>query len=54
MLSVQSCSVNSQNVAFKAKEKKSNVNSTSTSHAGLKPLLFGVQLLHLWGLQIFI
>lgn len=36
MLSVQSCSVNSQNVAFKAKEKKSNVNSTSTSHAGLK------------------
>ena len=36
MLSVQSCSVNSQNVAFKAKEKKSNVNSTLTSHAGLK------------------
>lgn len=36
MLSVQSCSVNSQNVAFNAKEKKSNVNSTSTSHAGLK------------------
>lgn len=36
MLSVQSCSVNSQNVAFKAKGKKSNVNSTSTSHAGLK------------------
>ena len=36
MLSVQSCSVNSQNVAFKAKEKRSNVNSTSTSHAGLK------------------
>lgn len=36
MLSVQSCSVNSQNVAFKAKEKKSNVNSTSTSHAGLR------------------
>ena len=36
MLSVQSCSVNSQNVAFNAKQKKSNVNSTSTSHAGLK------------------